>query len=661
MENTDFVIEHIDKEVKVITDRPSSVVNYPANTDFFIENIDDNVISIAHSLNIEASEVEFRPANTDFFIENIDNNVIMIAVSLGLEPSEVTFRPASTDFFVENIDKNLIAIAEYYELEPSRLVLRPANTDMFIENIDRNVTLIKSRTNVITKSGSFITVDVPRGGTMQLTAINGNAEQMTYSGKNKVDSANPTSVNYATVSLSNDIVTVSSTSTVTIPFAIWVIDGLSQNDVIRYSAVIQDNNGQITLQFDNNGRWATINGSVRQYSDGTTAATYSWTNTANTTKARLLLYANKSKPTSSSSSRYKNVILTVNNPDLSFEPYVGGTASPNPDYPQPISTVTGEQTVKVVGKNLLDPNATVLNKYINSSGQEIASASASAGSLLSHTGFIPVTEGQTYTISVTRSTNGSNTGAFNWFTSADLATIMSTRDTYQIETTSTYYMATATAPAHAKYLIVNFIVGGENQLEAGSTATAYEPYQRQEFEVDLGSIGLAKIGDYQDYIYKSGDDWYVHKAINKVILNGSEAWSTFSGRNGTFYITKRDIMLASSTTATPNVISNYYEPKPFDSLYKMTVDYGIANHNAQYWIAIRNKDYSDASSFKTWLASNNTTVYYVLATPTDTQIADATLLEQLNFVAALYEGFNNISLIGTGAQGTIEVVINKDR
>lgn len=41
----------------------------------------------------------------------------------------------------------------------------------------------------------------------------------------------------------------------------------------------------------------------------------------------------------------------------SYEPYVGGTASPNPDYPQDINVVTGEQNVEVCGKNLLNSSS----------------------------------------------------------------------------------------------------------------------------------------------------------------------------------------------------------------------------------------------------------------------------------------------------------------
>lgn len=38
----------------------------------------------------------------------------------------------------------------------------------------------------------------------------------------------------------------------------------------------------------------------------------------------------------------------------SYEPYTGGQASPNPDYPQEITNVTGDVEVKVQNKNLLD-------------------------------------------------------------------------------------------------------------------------------------------------------------------------------------------------------------------------------------------------------------------------------------------------------------------
>lgn len=134
------------------------------------------------------------------------------------------------------------------------------------------------------------------------------------------------------------------------------------------------------------------------------------------------------------------------------------------------------------------------------------------------------------------------------------------------------------------------------QVEAGSTVTSYEPYvggipapnpdypqtvnvvtgtqtvtitaddqQSEDFTISLGSLELCKIGDYQDYIFKSDDDWYVHKATDMILsYNGESVTSDYISTTGQL--------------------------------------------------------------------TTGATVYYGLATPTDTQITDSTLVGQLNAV-----------------------------
>ena len=46
---------------------------------------------------------------------------------------------------------------------------------------------------------------------------------------------------------------------------------------------------------------------------------------------------------------FKIKFMVADSEDTAWEPYVGGTPSPNPDYPQPIQTVTGEQTISING------------------------------------------------------------------------------------------------------------------------------------------------------------------------------------------------------------------------------------------------------------------------------------------------------------------------
>jgi hypothetical protein len=60
---------------------------------------------------------------------------------------------------------------------------------------------------------------------------------------------------------------------------------------------------------------------------------------------------------------------------------------------------------------------------------------------------------------------------------------------------------------------------------------------------------------------------------------------------------------------------------------------------------------------KALAAANNLTIYYALATPTDTEITNEALIAQLDNVASapLYTGVNNITTITPNEQGTLEI------
>ena len=86
-----------------------------------------------------------------------------------------------------------------------------------------------------------------------------------------------------------------------------------------------------------------------------------------------------------------------------------------------------------------------------------------------------------------------------------------------------------------------------------------------------------------------------------------------------------------------------------------TIDGLIATSGTH--IVLRNLSCTDAATYKTWLSAHNTTVYYALATPTDTEITDSDLIDQLDALLAkhtLLEGVNNIFLIPSAApDGTL--------
>ena len=174
-------------------------------------------------------------------------------------------------------------------------------------------------------------------------------------------------------------------------------------------------------------------------------------------------------------------------------------------------------------------------------------------------------------------------------------------------------------------------------IEKGSQASSFSPYKTP--------IYLGEIGNYKDYIFRNTTEnplydsnleegqWYIHKEIGRVVLNGSESWRrTGTKTSGNYYFFQDDILSNVKFDGSNRFIgmSNmgittnaYQEIQGFDTIY----------HNNQY---VRSRFYSDTtktmstSDFATWLSTHPLEVYYVLNTPTNTLIEDEELINQLN-------------------------------
>lgn len=170
--------------------------------------------------------------------------------------------------------------------------------------------------------------------------------------KNKLDALNPTEHNNTTVTFSNDIIKVSSTVLNTTPIASWIFDNLKSTDTIRYSGIIQNSNGQIVLQAYKNNTWITIASMSSEYTDGITPATKELVNSNAYPKVRLLLYSSKTTTTGASESNYKNFILTINEPNMTYVPHAEKT------YNFPLSK----------GQKLMQ-DGTIENKVVNEWGE----------------------------------------------------------------------------------------------------------------------------------------------------------------------------------------------------------------------------------------------------------------------------------------------------
>lgn len=99
-------------------------------------------------------------------------------------------------------------------------------------------------------------------------------------------------------------------------------------------------------------------------------------------------------------------------------------------------------------------------------------------------------------------------------------------------------------------------------------------------------------------------------------------------------------------------ICNYYSPIAATLTYTRTLGIGCANTGALYvYDSTYNAPTTEPSDYTTWLTNNNVTLYYVLATPTNTQIIDSTLISQLNAIDSAVLP-NPIAYINVGSTGT---------
>ena len=382
------------------------------------------------------------------------------------------------------------------------------------------------------------------------------------------------------------------------------------------------------------------------------------------------------------------LMLSAGSTATAYEPYVGGTASPNPDYPQPISVVTGENVVKITGKNLFNQGqytggtnygitTTFATEQIKVAGTTdgthyptyimYADGSTTQAQWWATASAINTSKGQftdsgTYTLSIEAEGNISgNANGFEFILGYMDGTISNNQFVDQTTKKGSF---TATKP-------INFIAFGFRpsltfdttftiQLEKGSSVSSFEPYQGQEFTIDLGSIELAKIGTYQDRIYKDSGKWYIEKQVGKVVLDGTETWTL--NESGTGYVrfttTISDIITSFSNT-TKYTFSDHFVSSTQTETVNANAD---ANRvcvvsNGRLLFKTLDTSLNTVAKWQTWLGTHNTIVYYALATPTDTEITNEALIAQLDALGAssLYLGLNNIGTETLNAVPTLDI------
>ena len=345
---------------------------------------------------------------------------------------------------------------------------------------------------------------------------------------------------------------------------------------------------------------------------------------------------------------FSNIQIELNNQATNWEPYTGGQPSPSPSYPQDIQVVSGDNSINVSGENKFDKdNPNVIEGYIAKSNATIY---LSNNQIII---YVPCQPNTTYYVKrelVSTPTNN----VFRIGTTSTIPTSGSVLSQFYVpdnEETATDY--TFTTNANAQYIVWYCYVREsldliKNGVYIGECTTS---------PISLGNIELCKIGTYQDSIVKDNGKWYLNKQIGKAVLDGSENWDIFFNTNGIFYYYNSISGLANQGSV--NCLSNY-----FKATYRAYIRNNLDDANNVCAVngtefVIANKNISSASDFKTWLSTHNTTLYYVLATPTYEEITGE-LLSQLEALAYSYEGTTNISQVNDDMPFVLDITALKD-
>lgn len=354
----------------------------------------------------------------------------------------------------------------------------------------------------------------------------------------------------------------------------------------------------------------------------------------------------------------------------SFEKFVGGQPSPSPKYLQAIQTVTGEQVVTVngtsypinLGKNLFNKDSftDADGYYIGGSGRYVAASN-------NHTAIIPIEPNTTYTVSKPAQ------ATYNRLRVGISDTLVSAGDYFSIwggsdEATS----LTLTSGSQSKYMYIYYAVTinvsdaiASLMLEKGATATTYAPY--------FTPIELCKLGTYQDYIWKDGEDWKVHKATGKATQNVEVVGIKLNLSSGPTMVSE-----AGAFAIFNGYISGIAGARASENLGVYKLDESITGNAGANVMTdgtfcqrqgtndrtyFRNTAYTGKTGdeMRAILLANSggANVYYYLSTPTDTTITDSALIAQLEAIrtAALETGTNTItnSTASSNLAGDMEI------
>ena len=164
------------------------------------------------------------------------------------------------------------------------------------------------------------------------------------------------------------------------------------------------------------------------------------------------------------------------------------------------------------------------------------------------------------------------------------------------------------------------------------------------YPVNLGSLELCKIGDYQDYLYKENGNWYVQKNTASTMLRKPTTGNLNTDYTYNYFSYKGEPAVIYPGT---NIVCSHLVGAYDVTDLRTKAQY----NNGIYWgsntVFVRVDKFNTVEEYINALSTNDITIIGRARTPTTTQITDETLISQLDAIyehLQLVKGTNNITV-----------------
>lgn len=327
--------------------------------------------------------------------------------------------------------------------------------------------------------------------------------------------------------------------------------------------------------------------------------------------------------------------------------------SPSMDYPSPIEYVEGNQKIEHVNKNLLriyDGTVSVQGISFSKKDGAILITGTGTAEYPTFSQVLNLRKGKYIFNGETGQPENAKTGKYIRIYN---------------DNSSNYVNYTSDFEITGNEYRVLFIIVARNgitynevytpQIELGNTATEYTPHQSETYQL----TNLPPMYSENDYIYKKDGKWFVYNELKKDKLTSNLNWSISASNFWYFYF---DNTLSKKAPNQNRLFSNYFQ-KSNTWGYEQGASYVVCGNGSNGLIGISKATFDTIEDLKTFLDENDVYIIAELETPTETEITDTTLIEQLEKLQKIftYQGVNHFIVTSeNGHPVMLEITYYKD-